>query len=227
MCPSRLLPAALLVVAGLSPAGAADLAKIDRDLKGEPKYATPAPKYCLLAFGPEAKTLVWLVLDGDALHVRASFGAKEPPAWREFKRAKYGVAIGDVWGEGGEVRYEQLRYFPGNEDRTLSVRIDGGMQTAGHDIRGELAFAASAKKAPVVHFGGPLTLDLFYDQLPLRSGHVIDMTAVVGTKGLGPGTFAAINVRAYPKGAWPTAVIEYPARDGGKPVVAQVRLADD
>src|SRR3954451_4438873 len=110
MRPSHLLPAALLVVAGLPPAGAADLTKLDRALTDEPKYATAAPKYCLLAFGPEARTLVWLVLGGDTLHVRASPDGKAPPAWRQFKKAQYGAAIGDVWGEGGEVRYEQLRY---------------------------------------------------------------------------------------------------------------------
>jgi hypothetical protein len=227
MRPSHLIPAALLVVAGLTPASAADLTKIDRSLTDEPKYATAAPKYCLLTFGAEAKTLVWLVLDGDVLHVRASPDGKAAPAWRQFKNARYGAVIGDVWEEGGKIRHEGLRYSPGQDERTLSVRVGGKTQSAGRDPRGELAFAASAKDAPVVHFNGPLTLDLFYDQQPLRSGRVIDMTAVVGTRGLGPGTFAALAVRAYPRGAWPTAVIEYPAKDGGKPIVATVRLADD
>ena len=124
-------PRRLLVVTGLTPARAADLAKLDRGLKDEPKYATAAPKYCLLAFGPEAKTVVWLVLDGDTLHVRASPDGKSAPAWREFKNARYGAPIGDVWEEGGKARYEQLRYSPGQDDRTLSVRIDGKVQSAG------------------------------------------------------------------------------------------------
>jgi hypothetical protein len=42
---------------------AADLSKIDRTIKKEPKYKGK-PKYCLLVFGPEAKTRIWLVLDG-------------------------------------------------------------------------------------------------------------------------------------------------------------------
>src|SRR5438067_566227 len=41
---------------------AADLAKIDRTIVKEPAYKS-APKYCLLVFGPEAATRVWLVLD--------------------------------------------------------------------------------------------------------------------------------------------------------------------
>jgi hypothetical protein len=56
----------LLFCAG--PATAADLSKIDRTIAKEPKYQSK-PKYCLLVFGSEAKTRVWLVLDGDVLYV--------------------------------------------------------------------------------------------------------------------------------------------------------------
>ncbi len=45
-----------------------DLTKIDRTIAKEPDYKNQ-PKYCLLVFGPEAKTRVWLVLDGRVLHV--------------------------------------------------------------------------------------------------------------------------------------------------------------
>jgi len=50
-------------------APAADLAKIGRAIAKEPAYQTKAPRYCLLAFGPEAKTRAWLVLDGDVAYV--------------------------------------------------------------------------------------------------------------------------------------------------------------
>jgi hypothetical protein len=50
-------------------ARAADLTKIERSLRKEPAYQTKTPKYCLLVFGPEAKTRVWLVLDGKTLYV--------------------------------------------------------------------------------------------------------------------------------------------------------------
>ncbi|MBI3407063.1 MAG: hypothetical protein HY040_01740 [Planctomycetes bacterium] len=46
-----------------------DLTKIDRTIKKELAYQTKSPKYCLLVFGPEAKTRVWLVQDGDRLYV--------------------------------------------------------------------------------------------------------------------------------------------------------------
>jgi hypothetical protein len=58
--------AAALLAAGA--AGAADLARVDRTIAKEPAYKGK-PKYCLLVFGPEARTRVWLVQDGDVLYV--------------------------------------------------------------------------------------------------------------------------------------------------------------
>src|SRR5438552_9464127 len=51
---------ALAWLAVSSSAASADLATVDRALTKEPKYQS-APRYCLLVFGPEAKTRVWLV----------------------------------------------------------------------------------------------------------------------------------------------------------------------
>jgi hypothetical protein len=55
---------------GLSAAlPAADLAKVPRTIGKEPAYATKAPRYLLLVFGPEAADRVWVVQDGDTLYV--------------------------------------------------------------------------------------------------------------------------------------------------------------
>src|SRR5262245_18710612 len=51
------------------PARAVDLKKIDRTIAKEPVYESRAPKYCLLVLGPEAKTRLWLVVDGKTLFV--------------------------------------------------------------------------------------------------------------------------------------------------------------
>ncbi|MHB1424560.1 MAG: hypothetical protein ACYC3I_15425 [Gemmataceae bacterium] len=59
------LAAALWAVGSV---GAADLDKIDRAIAKEPAYKNK-PKYCLLVFGEQAKTRVWLVQDGDVLYV--------------------------------------------------------------------------------------------------------------------------------------------------------------
>lgn len=65
----RSLISLLIVASPLTPpARAVELAKIDRSIHKEPAYQGQ-PKYCLLAFGPEAKTRIWLALDGQTLHV--------------------------------------------------------------------------------------------------------------------------------------------------------------
>lgn len=57
---------AALWLAGNS--GAADLHKIDRTIAKEPAYKNK-PRYCLLVFGEQAQTRVWIVQDGDVLYV--------------------------------------------------------------------------------------------------------------------------------------------------------------
>jgi hypothetical protein len=51
-----------------APLSAADLSRVERKIAREPSYKG-RPRYCLLVFGPEARTRVWLVLDGDTLYV--------------------------------------------------------------------------------------------------------------------------------------------------------------
>ena len=58
----------VLLLAACGPVCAADLAKIDRTIKAEPKYSGQ-PRYCLLVIGSDAKHRVWIVQDGDTLYV--------------------------------------------------------------------------------------------------------------------------------------------------------------
>jgi hypothetical protein len=64
----RFLIPILLAALSASPLRAADLASIERKIAKEPAYAAK-PKYCLLVLGFDAKTRIWLALDGDKLHV--------------------------------------------------------------------------------------------------------------------------------------------------------------
>jgi hypothetical protein len=68
MSSSRFMIALLGSAILAAPVSAADLAKIDRKLVKEPAYGSKA-LYCVLVFGPEAKTRAWLVLDGDTLYI--------------------------------------------------------------------------------------------------------------------------------------------------------------
>src|SRR5262252_1347668 len=107
---TRALPALLLLAAGAVPApGAAppavfDLAKVDRTLADEPPYRND-PKYCLVVFGPEARTRIWLVLDGDMLYVRRDGES----AW--LTRRGQHFLVGDVAEAGGKARHTNLVFM--------------------------------------------------------------------------------------------------------------------
>jgi hypothetical protein len=88
-------------------AQAADLRKIDRTIKKEPVYKGE-PKYCLLVFGPEAKTRIWLVLDGDVLYVdRNGDGDLTEKGERvdEKQANKYGVTFQSVIVSDGRLTH--------------------------------------------------------------------------------------------------------------------------
>src|SRR5688572_29696369 len=66
-----IVPAAASAVALAAlalPAGAVDLASVERKITKEPTYSGK-PVYCLLALGADAKTRVWIVRDGDTVYV--------------------------------------------------------------------------------------------------------------------------------------------------------------
>ncbi|HUR53975.1 MAG TPA: hypothetical protein VMZ71_07580, partial [Gemmataceae bacterium] len=48
---------------------ASDPLAFEKSINKEPAYQSKSPRYGLLAFGPEAKDRVWVVLDGETLYV--------------------------------------------------------------------------------------------------------------------------------------------------------------
>ncbi|HET6574844.1 MAG TPA: hypothetical protein VFG68_14660 [Fimbriiglobus sp.] len=106
---------------------AADLSKIDRTITKEPAYATKAPRYCLLVFGPDAKDRVWLVQDGDALYVDRNGNGDLTEAGEKVPAAKnagpkeegYTFEVGDVTPggtvhKGVSVGLAPLKQYAGN-----------------------------------------------------------------------------------------------------------------
>lgn len=88
------------------------------------------------------------------------------------------------------------------------------------DLNGVLQFAAKPGDAPVIHLGGPLEITFYSDLPSLRVGREGELTLVVGTPGVGPGTFAMLSyMDTIPEDAKPVAEITYqPARPGEKPL---------
>jgi hypothetical protein len=103
----RFLSALALLAFLSAPTAAADLSKVDRSIAKEPSYRSK-PKYCLLVFGPEAKTRVWLVQDGDTLYVdRNGNGDLTEPGKKVVaekqegaKEGQYHFKVGDIHDGG-------------------------------------------------------------------------------------------------------------------------------
>src|SRR5262249_28513553 len=111
MLTPRHLAAFIGLVLAASPLAAADLTKIDRKIGKEPVYQSK-PKYCLLVFGPEAKTRVWVVLDGQTLYVdRNGDGDLTESGERVVVKKEAAAQPGEgVTFEAGEIQEGTLRH---------------------------------------------------------------------------------------------------------------------
>jgi hypothetical protein len=91
---------------------------------------------------------------------------------------------------------------------------------------GHLAFAASAREAPVIHFGGELTMRVHArDKLQLPEGSD-RVTVYVGTRGLGAGTFVHMSHDLVPKGNSPVLEVRFPAKGKGAAVTRKYELKE-
>jgi hypothetical protein len=92
------------------------------------------------------------------------------------------------------------------------------------------AFSPKPQEAPILHFNGPLTLGFhpkwFYGWPVLTRGEAgSTLTVVIGTPGLGEGSFALIGYDDVPKDVHPVAEIRFPAGSPGQaPIVVNVAL---
>jgi hypothetical protein len=232
---TRFWPALAWLALGCASAAAADWTKIDRRIAREPAYQSGAPKYCLVVFGPEARTRVWLVRDGDHLYADLD-------------------ATGDLTGK--DKRIPVKRQGEGIETATtpplpardgvppntrLKVKFFGGqvellalgdrVQYVSADANGLFRFSDRMGSAPIVHFGGPLTLSPNDPTTFRRGPKGTKLSVKVGTPGVGPGTFAAVYhgdlPGVVPKRLAPVADITFPPRvAGGRPLRARVVLDD-
>lgn len=186
------------------PAMATDLSKIDRTIKKEPAYKDK-PKYCLLVFGREAKTKVWVVIDGSTLYVdrngNGDLGERgeqvacaKKDMSRPYERSWFFV--------GGTGTYRHLVIAPwslkrelikSKEDEAFVQSKEGQdlgrfcrvwVETNGHGQYAGFLLADQPEKAPVIHFDGPLSM-LPPEDFILCPGKEAKLSAWVGTPGLG------------------------------------------
>jgi hypothetical protein len=207
-----------LVVAA---APAVDLAKIDHTIDKEPVYLY-SPRYCLLVFGAEAKTRVWLVLDGNTLYVGRSGTGELLEKKHVLRRSrehsgKRQCSVGDIMEADGRTKHTDLRVTCTDDDAEVSVTTAQGLRQVAHFHAGQyLQFADRAQDAPIIHFAGPLTMGL-RGRPTLTPGEVVRLVPRIGTPGRGNGTFAMVVVDSIVgrnSGIAPLAELEFPGAAG-------------
>src|SRR5262249_54534506 len=73
-------------------------------------------------------------------------------------------------------------------------------------LAGVFQLADTPAAAPAVHLGGPLQITFYAERPSLRVGRGSELVLVVGTPGVGPGTFAMVGYEGtIPAGANPVA----------------------
>lgn len=79
------------------------------------------------------------------------------------------------------------------------------------DGKGKLVFGDRPETAPIVHFGGPLTVCCVSPEFV--RGNDRSLTVVLGSAGMGPGTFARLSYDLIPGDAQPSLEVQFPAKD--------------
>lgn len=205
---------------------AIDLTKIDRSVAKEPEYSE-SPRYCLLVFGKTAEARVWLVQDGQTIYVDRNgdgdlTGADEAI---DGKTTKYAMSstqfgVGTIRPRGGR-SYDKLYVTSSSVSATVSLEVIGkGTQRSYSGTSPLLKFAKSAKDAPIIHFDGPLGLAQYSDKRVISRSLVAGndraraLRVMIGTPGLGQGSFAAFNCKVCDQHGGLEAKFEYRSNTG-------------
>src|SRR5262249_34534057 len=226
----------ILNLAG-EPSATIEPSKIDRTIGKEPAYKSK-PQYCLVVFGPEAKTRVWLVLDGDILYVdRNGNGDLTDKDERIVKNdgmdgrnSYFNAGVITVKEDGGTFHLG-IWINPDKEGRQSIAEIrvtpqgEKGLRQWTH---GRIDLNPTAKNAAVVHFGSPLTLNImdWRGDLSLRKlarDEVRSFSILLGTPVHGNKSEAFAAVRAdllkLAGEVFPTIDVEFPGKEARDPPV--------
>jgi hypothetical protein len=173
---------------------ALDLTKIERKILKEPVYNT-SPKYCLVTFGKDAKLKVWVVIDGDMVYVdlNGNSDLTEKREWFKLKDRKSNLpltcVVGDVYDPHTKLTHKDFTIGVWGDDFRLD--IDAAFENSKvprlHGTAWWPTFGDKPADAPIVNFGGQLTMELGF---ATQNDRPALLRAEIGTPGLGKKAFA-------------------------------------
>ena len=209
---------------------AIDLTTIDRSIKKEPSYQTQ-PRYCLLVLGKEARTRVWLVVDGHQLYIDRNGNGDLTERGERIRRIGYGPSfkVDRIREAARATVHKDLRLSVFDKDQFYcSIELaNGGRQSAGYNNGGygrNPRLATRPQDAPIIHFA-PITFanrtSIFLPRDPgCKSFRT--MRVDIGNSGLGRWTTTRIDCGTFLEQAGEkmvTADFEFPSHvEGGEPI---------
>ena len=224
----------LAILAGVPLNAAPDLAKIDRTIVKEPAYETQ-PRYCLLVFGPNAETRVWLVEDGETLYVDRNANGDLTEQGEALQPTKKQKLSGYR-----DAQYETVKIVPADGSSTHTEFKIGYYQSDGkpvhHFIKVKVngkqqqfagwrpIFSDAQQAAEIFHFGGEFApRPLRKKQLSL-TGDGQELHLSWFTQGLGKDARAMLGYEAVPVEITPFAEIEWPSDEPNETILMKVEL---
>lgn len=191
-----LLTIAVIAVCGLY-ASATDLTAIPRRIAKEPVYHGK-PHYVLLVFGTEAKTRIWLVHDGKHAYVDRNGNGDLTDPGEQFNFSSH-FAISKLVESPGVV-HRSLEVF-NSTDETFEMHLQGDRgrrQYVGVDLMDRPTWGTKAENAPIIHFGGPMSLECYGPPVTISRAdnggrRRYSLRLMLGTHGIGKGTFASYD----------------------------------
>lgn len=234
---STILAASLLLA--LATAGAAEpreLARIERSIKRQPEYTAEKPLFGLYAFGPEAKTRVWAVLDksaadndqydvlyfdrdgdGDLTDENERIAGKisEPGRGVTF-------SIGDFTDPDSKQVHTGLTLTRRpSDDGSVMLKLTWQGREVMHGGYADAAgpytqFASSIAQAPILWFdaSGKFGFQPWIMNRDLTIGSSVDVRVFLGHQGIGKNTFCAVSQEFLPRGVKVLATLVYTDSEG-------------
>jgi hypothetical protein len=142
-------------------------------------------------------------------------GLTTPKEWQEY--------LDSIWRQvpDGLVSMVSINLDPACYGRFGDAKGRRVLHFAWIDQQGQLAFANRPQDAPVVHFGGPLTLRVNPSDKLRRGSDPEKTTLCLGTPGLGAGAFVTMSYDLVPKDVHPVVEVRFPPKAEGQPPVSR------
>lgn len=213
-------------------AGAADLSAIERKIRKEPRYQS-TPAYCLMVFGKDARTRIWLVKDGPVLYADLNGNGDLTDKNEAIPLKGNSFHIDRINEKDGTVHRNFTIWNAFANTFRVNLESPNREQYVGYGLMERPTWGDKPADAPIVHFNGPMSLERYGPVLTLprmkedSQSRRFKLRVMVGTPGLGKGTFASYDEVCSENLGNLQADIQFPSGDPDRPIWKRMDLFHD